>query len=222
MSPPACEDILFGVTRPLSLSAQQVRPLFNTKRQLMNHPMMDSPSVSSGRRRVRCRNSSTTCVAPGRTENRRRQTPQPVRPMALFLASCIFLLAVEMPAPVSARLHEQSQQDIIQDDYGPVMDAANIIDYDVDIVGGQAQQEAIQAQPDQTQSQPQQDHRRLQEMKSEWPECIGMQAEDCVALIESEAPDAYTLIVRPADYDFHRVIIRVDSDSLVTKTPSRG
>ena len=52
---------------------------------------------------------------------------------------------------------------------------------------------------------------------------VGMQAEPCcVALIESEAPDAYTLIVRPADYDFHRVIIRVDSDSLVTKTPSRG
>ena len=122
-----------------------------------------------------------------------------------------------MPAPVSARLHEQNQQDIIQDERGPVMDAVNFIDYDVDIGGGQAQQEAIQAQPQQ-----QQDHRRLQEMKSEWPECIGMQAEDCVALIESEAPDAYTLIVRPADYDFHRVIIRVDSDSLVTKTPSRG
>ena len=124
-----------------------------------------------------------------------------------------------MPAPVSARLHEQNQQDIIQDERGPVMDAANFIDYDVDIGGGQAQQEAIQAQP---QQQQQQDHRRLQEMKSEWPECIGMQAEDCVALIESEAPDAFTLIVRPADYDFHRVIIRVDSDSLVTKTPSRG
>ena len=127
-----------------------------------------------------------------------------------------------MPAPVSARLHEQNQQKNSQDDYGPLMDASNFIDYDVDIGGGQAQQEAIRAQPDQTQSQPQQDHRRLQEMKSEWPECIGMQAEDCVALIESEAPDAYTLIVRPADYDFHRVIIRVDSDSLVTKTPSRG
>ena len=135
----------------------------------------------------------------------------------LALASCIFLWAVEIPAPVSARLHEQNRQDFIQDEHGPVMDAANFIDYNVDVGGGQAQQEAIQAQP-----QPQQDHRRLQEMKSEWPECIGMQAEDCVALIESEAPDAYTLIVRPADYDFHRVIIRVDSDSLVTKTPSRG
>lgn len=193
--------------------------------------MMDSPSVSSGRRRVRFRNtSSTPCLAAHRcTEKRQRQTPpQPARPMALLLAG-MFLLAMEMPAPVhvSARLHQQNQQDIIQDEHSPVMDTANFIDYNVaNIGGGLAQKEAIiqssvQTQT-QTQPQPQQDHRRLQEMKNEWPECIGMQAEDCVALIESEAPDAYTLIVRPKDYDFHRVIIRVDNDSLVTKTPSRG
>ena len=140
----------------------------------------------------------------------------------LLLASCVlFLLAVEMPAPVSARLHEQNRQDTIRDEHGQLLNAVNFIDYDVDVGSGLAQQEAI-IQSDQTQTQPQQDHRRLQEMKNEWPECIGMQAEDCVALIESEAADAYTLIVRPKDFDFHRVIIRVDSDSLVTKTPSRG
>ena len=146
--------------------------------------------------------------------------------MALLLASCMVLLLAEMPALISARLHEQQQQQ--QDNVNPAqpdpkMDAANFIDYDnTDIDGGLAQQaEAQHARPDQNQDQDQ-EHRRLQEMKNEWPECIGMQAEDCVALIESEAPDAYTLIVRPADYDFHRVIIRVDSDSLVTKTPSRG
>ena len=128
-----------------------------------------------------------------------------------------------MPAPVSARLHEQNQQDFIQDEHGQLLNAANFIDYDVGTSSGLAQQEAIiQSDQTQTQTQPQQDHRRLQEMKSEWPECIGMQAEDCAALIESEAADAYTLIVRPTDFDFHRVIIRVDSDSLVTKTPSRG
>ena len=142
--------------------------------------------------------------------------------MALLLASCMVLLLPEMPALISARLHEQQQQQ--QDNVNPaqpdpLMDAENFIDYDnTAIDGGLAQQaEAMHARPDQNQ-----DHRRLQEMKNEWPECIGMQAEDCVALIESEAPDAYTLIVHPADYDFHRVIIRVDSDSLVTKTPSRG
>jgi len=112
-------------------------------------------------------------------------------------AACI--LAVEMPAPVhvSARLHEQPQ--VVRDDPGSMHGEHSI-----------------------EQQQQQQNHRRLQEMKTEWPECIGMQAEDCVTLIESEASDAYTLIVRPNDFNFHRVMIRVDGDNLVTKVPSRG
>jgi hypothetical protein len=116
-------------------------------------------------------------------------------------AAC--MLAVEMPAPVhvSARLHEQPQ--FVRDDPGS-MHAEHSIE--------QQQQ----------QQQQQQNHRRLQEMKTEWPECIGMQAEACATLIESEASDAYTLIVRPNDFNFHRVMIRVDGDNLVTKVPSRG
>lgn len=229
MSPTAFEDILLESlsSRPHSAAPATAKPPIQhqtaDKTQLI---MMDSPSVSSRRRRVRCRStSSTSCAETARTEKRRRQTSQPSRPMALLLACILLLMAVEMPAPVSARLHEQNQQDIIQDENSPVVDAANFIDYNVggDDIDSLTQQEAIiQSDQTQTQPQPQQDHRRLQEMKNEWPECIGMQAEDCVAMIESEAPDAYTLIVRPTDYDFHRIIIRVDSDSFVTKTPSRG
>ena len=158
--------------------------------------------------------------------------------MALLLSVAAgLLLAAEMPAQVSARLHEQQHQNIqYEHNTGQT---ETFVDYDFsgeDLNGHQKQkpqatpmsEEAAAATAnvakraaDQSDQQSQH-HRRLQEMKNEWPECIGMQAEDCVALVEAEAPDAYTLIVRPKDYDFHRVIIRVDNDSLVTKTPLRG
>ena len=104
------------------------------------------------------------------------------------------------------------------------MRAENFMDYDY-IIGEVPPGEnapSVDLAADQSDGAQNQSHRRLQDMKNEWPECIGMQAEDCVALVESEAPDVYTIVVRPREYDFHRVIIRVDNDDLVTQTPYRG
>lgn len=55
-----------------------------------------------------------------------------------------------------------------------------------------------------------------------WPECLGMQGEDCVSYIESQAEDVYCLIVYPLEYDYHRVWIHVDVKDIVTEAPSRG
>lgn len=67
-------------------------------------------------------------------------------------------------------------------------------------------------------------HRSLQtkNTKGPWPECLGMQGEDCVSYIESQAEDVYCLIVYPLEYDYHRVWIHVDGKDIVTEAPSRG
>ena len=146
--------------------------------------------------------------------------------MALLLVAAAIVSLVEMPAQVSARLHEQQQESTSSHAGDNAMRAENFMDYDY-IIGevppgeNAPSSNAVDLAADQSDAQ-NQHHRRLQDMKNEWPECIGMQAEDCVALVESEAPDVYTIVVRPREYDFHRVIIRVDNDDLVTQTPYRG
>lgn len=55
-----------------------------------------------------------------------------------------------------------------------------------------------------------------------WPQCVGMQADDCVELIESLAADIYTVVVLPVETERTRVKIMADYDQKVIRVPHRG
>ena len=60
-----------------------------------------------------------------------------------------------------------------------------------------------------------------------WPECVGMQAEDCQTLILEEAPSLNTYIIPEGspvtmDYRLDRVRIFVDDANVVVSVPNRG
>ena len=60
-----------------------------------------------------------------------------------------------------------------------------------------------------------------------WPECVGMQAEDCQTLILEEAPSLNTYIIPDGspvtmDYRLDRVRIFVDDANVVVSVPNRG
>jgi len=55
-----------------------------------------------------------------------------------------------------------------------------------------------------------------------WPQCVGMQADDCVELIESLAADVYTVVVLPVETERTRVKIMTDYDQKVIRVPHRG
>jgi Potato inhibitor I family len=62
-----------------------------------------------------------------------------------------------------------------------------------------------------------------------WPECVGKTGQECVALIEEQAPDVKgNVFVIPygsmvtMDYRSNRVRVFVDEQGVVVKPPSRG
>jgi len=62
-----------------------------------------------------------------------------------------------------------------------------------------------------------------------WPECVGMGGEDCVRLIEANAPDLKgNVFVVPhdsmvtMDYREDRVRVWIDENGIVAKPPGRG
>jgi len=64
--------------------------------------------------------------------------------------------------------------------------------------------------------------RKLEGSRTCFPECEGMQAEDCIEIIETVAPDAYTTIQYPRSYEWSRVVINVDETNHVKSPPFRG
>merc|ERR1712190_641648 len=57
-------------------------------------------------------------------------------------------------------------------------------------------------------------HRSLQEEEQQtqrtcFPECVGMQAEDCISIIEKDATDSYVNIQYPRSFEFGRVVVMV-------------
>ena len=55
-----------------------------------------------------------------------------------------------------------------------------------------------------------------------WPECLGMNSDDCIQYIESLADDVYTVVVLPIETEYTRVWISVDENGKVNKVPYRG
>ena len=60
-----------------------------------------------------------------------------------------------------------------------------------------------------------------------WPECVGMSAEECKALIAKKAPDVSIQIIPEGfmvtmDFRLDRVRIFVNDDQEVVSIPSRG
>lgn len=62
-----------------------------------------------------------------------------------------------------------------------------------------------------------------------WPECVGMDGKDCVALIEKNAPDLKgNVLITPhdsmvtMDYVIERCRVWVDDNGKVMKAPMRG
>lgn len=62
-----------------------------------------------------------------------------------------------------------------------------------------------------------------------WPECVGKTGQECVALIEEQAPDVKgNVLIVPhgsivtMDYRTNRVRVFVDEQGVVVKPPSRG
>mmetsp|Transcript_18858 Transcript_18858/g.26754 ORF Transcript_18858/g.26754 Transcript_18858/m.26754 type:complete len:133 (+) Transcript_18858:239-637(+) len=55
-----------------------------------------------------------------------------------------------------------------------------------------------------------------------WPQCVGMQADDCIALIEVLAADIYTVVVLPVEPERTRVRVSVDETGKVNRVPHRG
>lgn len=66
-----------------------------------------------------------------------------------------------------------------------------------------------------------QNHRKLQE-RTCFPECTGMQAEDCLSIIEQNAPDTFSTMQYPRSFEWGRVVISVDDNNNVKTPPSRG
>lgn len=68
---------------------------------------------------------------------------------------------------------------------------------------------------------------QLKRGEGPWPECVGMQAENCQSLILSEAPSLNTFIIPDGspvtmDYRLDRVRIFVDDSNVVASVPNRG
>jgi len=63
--------------------------------------------------------------------------------------------------------------------------------------------------------------RRLQD-RTCFPECTGMQVEDCIQVIEDAAADTFTAIQYPRSFEWGRVVLHVDNDSKVKSPPGRG
>jgi hypothetical protein len=55
-----------------------------------------------------------------------------------------------------------------------------------------------------------------------WPECLGMNSDDCIQFIESKAQDIYTVVVLPIETERTRVWVSVDDNGKVNKVPYRG
>ena len=60
-----------------------------------------------------------------------------------------------------------------------------------------------------------------------WPGCLGLTADDCVALIETYATDCHVVVITPDtvatdDFDVNRVRVHVDDEGMVTDIPLRG
>mmetsp|Transcript_8951 Transcript_8951/g.10361 ORF Transcript_8951/g.10361 Transcript_8951/m.10361 type:complete len:146 (+) Transcript_8951:8-445(+) len=66
------------------------------------------------------------------------------------------------------------------------------------------------------------DRSKNQLSQGPWPECVGMQGDDCVAHIEKYAPDTYTTIVYPKEVVTERVWVYTDEQDIVNKVPARG
>jgi hypothetical protein len=66
---------------------------------------------------------------------------------------------------------------------------------------------------------------RLQELKNTegpWDFCMYLQYEVCEAYLLQQADDIYIVRIYPNEYDYHRVIIKVDSNGTVERPPMRG
>mmetsp|Transcript_10632 Transcript_10632/g.15555 ORF Transcript_10632/g.15555 Transcript_10632/m.15555 type:complete len:116 (-) Transcript_10632:375-722(-) len=55
-----------------------------------------------------------------------------------------------------------------------------------------------------------------------WPECVGMQFDDCENLILSVAEDAYVVQILPHEDEHTRVWIMVNETNHVYEVPTRG
>jgi len=55
-----------------------------------------------------------------------------------------------------------------------------------------------------------------------FPECVGMQVEDCSDFIESLAADAFTVVNYPEGYEYSRINMKTDEFDNVYEAPYRG
>lgn len=67
-----------------------------------------------------------------------------------------------------------------------------------------------------------------QNLSGPWPVCLGLDCDDCIDIIKSQAMDIQTFqkvypgMVVTMDYVINRVRLNVDWDCIVTRSPMRG
>mmetsp|Transcript_14236 Transcript_14236/g.24163 ORF Transcript_14236/g.24163 Transcript_14236/m.24163 type:complete len:115 (+) Transcript_14236:13-357(+) len=69
------------------------------------------------------------------------------------------------------------------------------------------------------------EQRRLQETRNSegpWPYCLEETFESCEAYLKSQADDIHIIRVYPSSFDYSRIIISVNGQGIVDRTPVRG